>query len=570
MSPGGSTAGTRWARCSARCSAATPCSSGSTSTTPTASPWRRSPSRRLLATLRSLDAGRLAPALILLSTLGAIALLPAWDADRLSAGLFRSRKRLPETFRAPQALYRSQLTGELRFYDDDPVASIAVKAYRGGKKKGSLAIVSNGKSDSAIPGDYVTTSLLALVPALMAREPARAFVVGYGTGVTVGELCALKETREVVVAEISPAVIAASPLFDRGNQQASKQPKLRVVRSDAYRALLRDEGKFDLIVSEPSNPWVTGIEMLYSREFLEAARDHLTPGGVHAQWFHTYETDSDTVALVLRTYKSVFEHAAVWFTVGSDLLLIGMRDPATATDLDRLARRFERPDFQAGFARARIPSFPALLGHEILPVGVLAATPLPGEIHTLLHPRLSNLAARAFFVGDFGILPPTLEPAAAEVGRRNSLLTRYTIEHGGALSEPERLRVVEETCRHGASECAPRLARWIVDVPNSPLRENLRSRITRNQTLARSVRLETVDQLVPLFDGAPGAPPVKVTPADALRASELFAQLYDHNVPFSRKVLAKLWRLCEADPKQQAACFTARLTAERVLGDLGV
>ena len=80
------------------------------------------------------------------------------------------------------------------------------------------------------------------------------------------------------------------------------------MRGDAYRTLLRSQGEFDLIVSEPSNPWVTGIEMLYSREFLEAARDRLTPGGVHAQWFHSYETDDETIALVLRTYQSVFEH----------------------------------------------------------------------------------------------------------------------------------------------------------------------------------------------------------------------------------------------------------------------
>ena len=174
------------------------------------------------------------------------------------------------------------------------------------------------------------------------------------------------------------------------------------MRGDAYRTLLRSQGDFDLIVSEPSNPWVTGVEMLYSREFLEAARDRLTPGGVHAQWFHTYETDDETIALVLRTYQSVFEHAAVWFTAGADLLLIGLKDPEGALDVERLQRRFERPDFQAGFARIGIDSFPALLAHEILPVDVLAAAHLPGEIHTLLHPILSHQAARAFFTGTTG------------------------------------------------------------------------------------------------------------------------------------------------------------------------
>src|SRR5690606_34905647 len=121
-------------------------------------------------------------------------------------------------------------------------------------------------------------ALLALVPALLADKAERAFVIGYGAGVTVGELAALQSMREVVVAEISPAVMEAAPYFDDGNLHAATNPKTRVLVSDAYRALLRSEGPFDVIVSEPSNPWVTGVEMLFSREFLSAARAQLSPG----------------------------------------------------------------------------------------------------------------------------------------------------------------------------------------------------------------------------------------------------------------------------------------------------
>ena len=72
---------------------------------------------------------------------------------------------------------------------------------------------------------------------------------------------------------------AAAPLFDDGNLAASKSPKVKARRGDAYRTLLQTTGQYDVIVSEPSNPWVTGVEMLFSREFLEAARDRLAPGG---------------------------------------------------------------------------------------------------------------------------------------------------------------------------------------------------------------------------------------------------------------------------------------------------
>src|SRR5690606_25173202 len=122
----------------------------------------------------------------------------------------------------------------------------------------------------------------------------------------------------IVVAEISPAIMEAAPYFDEGNLNASKSDKVRVVVSDAYRALLRSRQPFDVIVSEPSNPWVTGVEMLFSREFLAAARDRLAPGGVLAQWFHTYETDDATLDIVLRTYASVFDRVAVWYTMTND------------------------------------------------------------------------------------------------------------------------------------------------------------------------------------------------------------------------------------------------------------
>ncbi len=226
-----------------------------------------------LTTTRRSAPGRLAPALLLALALAVLMLLPAWRAERLASGVFRKRSEMADTFSGPTAFFKSYRMGTLDFYDDDPIASIAVKTYpdEGGVK--SRSIFSNGKSDSSIPGDFATTILLALVPALISEQPARSFVIGFGTGVTAGELASLEESREVQVAEISPAVIAAAPLFDFGNLGASLNPKLTIVRGDAYRTLLRSPGQFDLIVSEPSNPWVTGIEMLYSREFLTAARD---------------------------------------------------------------------------------------------------------------------------------------------------------------------------------------------------------------------------------------------------------------------------------------------------------
>ena len=432
------------------------------------------------------------------------------------------------------------------------------------------AVYVNGKSDSAIYQDYVTMGLAALVPALLADRVERAFVVGYGTGVTAGELAALRSIQVVDVAEISPAVIEAATYFDYGNQNASKSAKVRIQRGDAYRTLLRNAGGYDIITSEPSNPWVTGIEMLYSREFLESARDHLSPGGVYAQWFHIYETDDETVAMVLRTYTSVFDDVSVWYGGGDDLLLLGFADPEAALDLERIASRGARADFAAGLKRCGVAGLAPLLAHELLPLGVLHATPLPGDLHSLLHPRLSDAAARAFFTGGRGRLPVTAGIEAARLGARNSLVQRYAAGFGGRLPEPIRAAFVRETCIHRPRECVVLLAQWQRQVPVSQARAGVMRAIRQQPQIAALTPLGLVAQLAPLYGNAP-APPEGTDPWQAAkRASDLFSRHYHHAAPFSRRALAELWRRCEADPESRERCLEARADAESVLGDLDV
>jgi SAM-dependent methyltransferase len=433
-------------------------------------------------------------------------------------------------------------------------------------QKDELAVVVDGKPDSAVPGDYGTTGLLALIPALLAEKAERAFVIGYATGVTAGELARLEEAREVVVAEISPAVIRAAPLFDFANGNASRNTVLRIAPGDAYRTLLRSDGRFDLIVSGPSNPWVAGIEMLYSREFLEAARDRLAPGGVHAQWFHAYETDAETIALVLRTYAAVFEHASLWYLIGPDLLLIGMHEPAWALDVRRLALRFVRPDFAAGFRRSGIHSLPALLAHELFPMEVLHAMPLEGPQHTLLHPRLGYRAARAFFAGQEAPLPSSAQATAAAGGARSSLVRRYVAWRGNRLPESARERIVRETCTHQGAACVALLAHWTHEIPQSALRDRLVLSIRRHPIASKKTPLELVEPLSLLY-GNSGTGPVSVE--EALRASELFAGYYHHAAPFSRQALAAIWRRCVSDPAQRERCLAARDQAELSLGAPG-
>jgi spermidine synthase len=501
-------------------------------------------------------AGLVAPALL------ASGWLPAWAPERLAAGSFRNRQPLEFSFAGPDAFFAQRRRGSVVFYEDDPTSSVAVLEPEGGPEERGIFV--NGKPDGNLKGDYATMALSGLLPALMAERYEHSFVIGWGTGVTTGELAALEASRRVRVAEISRGVLAAAPLFDVGNLAASRSPKVEVRQGDAYRTLLQSEDEYDLIVSEPSNPWVSGVEMLYSLEFLTAARARLAPGGVYAQWFHVYESDPDVVALVLRNYAAVFPRVSVWFALGADLLLLGFDREERALDVDRLARRFEQPDFAAGFARVGIERFAQLLDNELLPLGTLHAAPLPGDHHTLRHPILSHRAARAFFRGELASLPRFLKPPHTSVAAQNSLMRRW-VRSGGASAEEALAAATRETCRFDRrEECATLFARWQRDHPDSPRLAAALERARRRQSGKNpQLRPKALARLATLFGG-------KLAPLDGQKAmvranqvAGLYVQNYVHAAPFDRSVLSAAWEACRAP-----ACDERRERLEERVGPL--
>jgi hypothetical protein len=508
---------------------------------------------------------RAVPALVLLPVLAAIALLPAWPADRFAHGTFRLRKTTPWTFLGVDKFFENRPTSNYVFHDDDPTSSVSVGVPF--QKPENIALFVNGKPEGALVGDYPTMALTALIPALIAERHERGFVIGLGTGVTAGEFAALEGTRKVTVAEISRAVIVANPLFNEGNLGASTNPKIELIRGDAYRTLLRSTERYDVIVSEPSNPWVAGVEMLYTREFLEAARSRLAPGGVYAQWFHVYETDREVVNLILRTYASVFPRVSVWYMSGPDLLVLGMDRSDRALDVHALESRFRQPDFTAAFDRVGIDRFPQLLAHELIPLGTLHAEELEGPIHTLRRPILSDLAARAFFYGGpMARVDPYMSENHQKVSVGNSLLRRYA---GGDEVLPEEVFDIaaREMCRFKrARDCASFVARWSVDHPKSDrrraalptLRKKARPRDRNSLSKGQLEKLSALHsgRFIPSEDAAP--PLVEVR-----RQTFLFLNYYSHVVPFDRRAMEEVWGRCGGED-----CEVERARAEKLLWGL--
>ncbi len=499
-----------------------------------------------------------AAGLALVPLLAVVTLLPAWRPELLYSGLFR--KSVYDAYAKVAGYYvgaerfilpHGGANFHILFHADDPTASVVARENKLPDGRIDRSIASQGKSDADTLGDYGTTGLLAALPAIFADKAERAFVIGWGVGITAGELGTFDGMKEVDVAEITPGILEAAPLFDFATQDASRNPKIHVIRSDAYRALMRSEGTYDVIVSAPSQAWVAGVEMLFTREFLEATRKRLSPGGVYCQFIHRYEMDDASLALVLRSYASVYEHVAVWQDVNQSLLLLGFEDARRANDLVRFVQRAGRPDFTATLQRAHIPSVSALLAHELLPMDVVNALHLTGPLQSLYHPRLNDLAGRAFFREDYADLPFSGYGEPARIGARNSLLRRYAALFTDGLPDEERGAQVVEACRALGPPCNALVAEWMSEEPAH--RETLERLIRFVGKLPDGLPRERLEELAHLFRVS-RAQLQDVTSVSAARASEDFATYYHHAAPFPPQTLHDIWSSCRAGRPTEAAC----------------
>jgi spermidine synthase len=265
--------------------------------------------------------------------------VPAWDRDLLSSGAYKYAQNM-DAGELP-ALLRA---GTLEYYREGVAGTVSVR-----RLAGSRALAIDGKVDASNAGDMLTQQLLGVLPVLLHPNPQDLLVIGLGTGVTVGSALASGDVRRAEVVEISPEVVEASALFSKESGTPLQAPGVRLVIGDGRSHLLLTTRKYDVIISEPSNPWMAGVAALFTREFFEAARDRLKPGGVLCQWAHTYEISASDLKSIVGTFAAVFPQGTMWLVGDGDLLLIG----TTGDDiLSRLVGMTER---------SRIGSIPSTL-----------------------------------------------------------------------------------------------------------------------------------------------------------------------------------------------------------------
>lgn len=187
----------------------------------------------------------------------------------------------------------------------------------------ALSIIVNGKSDGNVIGDAITQVFLGLIPAVIHGNAESAFVIGLGTGETAGWLAEVDSIKSVEVAEIEPKVLRFVELAAAANFNVAQHPKVTMKIGDGREALITSDKGYDLIVSEPSNPYRAGIASFYTQEFYEQAALHLNEGGYFAQWVQMYEITPEAIEMVVNTMAQVFPRISYWTLSRGDLLLVG-------------------------------------------------------------------------------------------------------------------------------------------------------------------------------------------------------------------------------------------------------
>ena len=289
------------------------------------------------------------------------------------------------------------------FHKDGKTASVDLLKY----KDGIVTIKTNGKPDASInmslqrdpTADESTMVMAAAIPLAMNLEARTVANIGMGSGLTTHALLAVPGLERVDTIEIEQAIVEAAKGFRPRVDRAYTDPRSRIIIDDAKTFFSRHQQKYDIIISEPSNPWVSGVSGLFSREFYDLVRSYLNDNGIYVQWFQLYEINIGLVASVLKALSLHFNDYVIYSPDNTNILIVACDcdkvpelDPRILTqgsmgkELDKIGIK----NFQ-DFELRRVG------GRKVFEPFFASFTTPPNSDY---HPVLDQNAAKARFLGD--------------------------------------------------------------------------------------------------------------------------------------------------------------------------
>jgi spermidine synthase len=297
-----------------------------------------------MAVVRAFSVGAVAILILLM-----LMFTPSMNKDDLSVGAYDSYIRVLAKSRGETQEGTNPAEHKLLMYQEGTTATVSVR-----RDWGVTSLGINGRTNASDRDDMPTQVMLGQLGVLTAPRLDNALIVGFATGVTAGSMLQ-SQIQSVECIEIERASVASSHYFDHVNNHPLSDPRARLIIDDARTYLRVNPARYDIIVSEPSHPWVPGVANLFTREFFTLGRERLRDDGVFVQWLQIYQLSTESLRSVLATFYEVFPHVLI-FRVrgeakGKDLILVGSRMPVS---LDRIAERMSNPRVAADLNRVGI------------------------------------------------------------------------------------------------------------------------------------------------------------------------------------------------------------------------
>ncbi|HXU69834.1 MAG TPA: fused MFS/spermidine synthase [Polyangia bacterium] len=397
-----------------------------------------------------------AAALLPAVALGSIHFLPRWSLRHFSAGLFRVSiaKDIIESnkWQLPNLLY----------YHDGIATTVSVEQW-----SHTVALKNNGKVDASNGDDMSTQIMVGLLPFVFwqaahpnAADKPRAAVIGFGSGVTIGAVTQFPMKHADVV-ELEPSVVHAGvTYFGPWNHHPEKDPRVQIRIGDGRNFLTQASDKYDVIVSEPSNPWITGVSNLFTVDYWKLARSRLADDGVFCQWAQLYEMSSKNIKVILRSFAEVFPYTYVFSAedLSSDVILVATNHPLNL-DVHALGLSFQDETLRKELKRGGVESAEDIISYLLLTPEEIPAFTAGSPLNTDDDAIIEFGAPRDLLGSARGVPDPYLARVyAAEwpYGR----FDRYLVGLGEGPEQRDRwkteLRLAKSLLAHGKRAAADR------------------------------------------------------------------------------------------------------------------
>jgi len=349
---------------------------------------------------------------VFLLTLLILLLPPSWKAPLMVSGVYIYAHNFDKTSRRELLQMYDPRNEPLLYYKEGHTCTISVHKSR---ITGAIYMKSNGKVEASSRGDMPTQVLLGQIPMLLAPRLEEVLVVGMGSGVTVGSVTSFP-AKKITLVELEKAVIEGSHFFDQVNNQPLQDPRVSLQVADARNYLLVTPDRYDVIISEPSNPWMAGVGNVFTREFFRLGYKKLKTEGIFCQWLQLYKISPESFKTVLTTFHSVFPYVYIFQPQEKDLVMVGFKQKPKLS-LAQIEERMQWKLVEQDLKRVGVMDLENLMSRFVMGPAEVAALTLGGMLNTDDNALIEFSTPKTLFAETEDLNAQILEPYKQPAGK---------------------------------------------------------------------------------------------------------------------------------------------------------